>query len=69
MILGLLLALASDLSELPVADLAAGTGTVVPVTSILALADACGEQADIVGQRAVGELGGACAQDGDRLLR
>ena len=53
----------------PVADLVAGIGTVVLVTLILVLADARGEQADIVGPSAVGELGGACAQDGDRLLR
>ena len=33
------------------------------------LVDAGGEQAEIVGQGAVGELGDACAQDGDRLGR
>jgi hypothetical protein len=33
------------------------------------LGDAGGEQAEIVGQGAVGELGDACAQNGDRLLR
>jgi hypothetical protein len=33
------------------------------------LVDAGGEQAEIVGQGAVGEFGDACAQDGDRLGR
>jgi hypothetical protein len=31
--------------------------------------DAGGEEAEIVGERAVGEVGDACAQDGDRLGR
>jgi len=31
--------------------------------------DAGGEEAEIVGQRAVGEVGDACAQGGDRLGR
>ena len=33
------------------------------------LGDAGGEEAEIVGERAVGEVGDACAQDGDRLGR
>jgi hypothetical protein len=31
------------------------------------LGDAGGEEAEIVGEGAVGEVGDACAQDGDRL--
>ena len=33
------------------------------------LGDAGGEEAEIVGERAVGVVGDACAQDGDRLGR